>query len=94
MGNDVHLTLNIDYQQAAYEALGNRKGAVVILNRKTGEVLAMVSRPMFNPNTIDEDWDNLRVDENSPLLNRASQGLYPPGSVIKPMIGDGILTTV
>lgn len=93
VGNDVHLTLNIDYQQAAYEALGNRKGAVVILNRKTGEVLAMVSRPMFNPNTIDEDWDNLRVDENSPLLNRASQGLYPPGSVIKPMIGDGILTT-
>lgn len=53
----------------------------------------MVSRPMFNPNTIDEDWDNLRVDENSPLLNRASQGLYPPGSVIKPMIGDGVLTS-
>lgn len=93
VGNDVHLTLNADYQQAAYDALGNRKGAVVVLNRKTGEVLAMVSRPMFNPNTIDEDWDNLRVDENSPLLNRASQGLYPPGSVIKPMIGDGVLTS-
>lgn len=93
VGNDVHLTISADYQQAAYEALGSRKGAVVILNRKTGEVLAMVSRPMFDPNTIDENWDNLRVDENSPLLNRASQGLYPPGSVIKPMIADGILTT-
>ena len=44
VGNDVHLTLNADYQQAAYDALGNRKGAVVVLNRKTGEVLAMVDQ--------------------------------------------------
>lgn len=92
VGSDVHLTIDSNYQQAAYNALGDRKGAVVILNRKTGEILALVSRPTFNPNTIDQDWDNLRVDENSPLLNRASQGLYPPGSVIKPMIGDGMLT--
>lgn len=92
VGNDVHLTLSADYQQAAYEALGNRRGAVVILNRKTGEILAMVSRPAYNPNNIDEAWDALRQDESSPLLNRASQGLYPPGSTIKPMIADGALT--
>lgn len=92
-GNDVHLTLDNNYQQAAYNALGNRKGAVVVLNRRTGEVLAMVSRPMFNPNSIDADWDKLREDSNSPLLNRASQGLYPPGSVIKPMMADGVLTS-
>lgn len=92
-GNDVQLTLDNNYQQAAYQALGNRKGAVVVLNRRTGEVLAMVSRPMFNPNSIDVDWDKLREDTNSPLLNRASQGLYPPGSVIKPMMADGVLTS-
>ena len=92
VGNNVHLTLNADYQKFAYDALGNRKGAVVILNRKTGEILAMVSRPAFDPNDIDVDWDKLRIDENSPLIDRASQGLYPPGSTIKPMIGDGALT--
>ncbi|MBM6761354.1 peptidoglycan D,D-transpeptidase FtsI family protein [Megamonas hypermegale] len=92
VGNDVHLTLRADYQQAAYDALGERKGAVIILNRKTGEILAMVSRPSFNPNDIDANWDSLRTDENSPLLNRATQGLYPPGSTIKPLIGDGALT--
>ena len=93
VGNDVHLTLSAAYQQAAYDALGERKGAVVILNRKTGEILAMVSRPSFNPNDIDAEWDTLRTDENSPLLNRASQGLYPPGSTIKPLIADGALTS-
>ena len=41
----------------------------------------MVSRPSFNPNDIDANWDSLRTDENSPLLNRATQGLYPPGSL-------------
>lgn len=91
-GNDVHLTLDANYQQAAYDALGDRKGAVVILNRKTGEILAMVSRPTFDSNSVDADWDSLNQDENSPLLNRAAQGLYPPGSTIKPMIADGALT--
>lgn len=91
-GNDVHLTLNADYQQAAYDALGDRKGAVVIMNRRTGEILAMVSRPSFDPASVDADWDALRTDENSPLVNRAVQGLYPPGSTIKPMIADGALT--
>ncbi len=91
-GNDVHLTLSADYQKAAYDALGDRKGAVVILNRKTGEILAMVSRPSFDPNGIDANWDSLRTDENSPLLDRSTQGLYPPGSTIKPLIADGALT--
>ncbi|MCL2352830.1 MAG: penicillin-binding transpeptidase domain-containing protein [Firmicutes bacterium] len=83
-GNSLVLTLDADVQQAAYDALGGRKGAVVVLEPSTGKVLAMVSYPNFDPNTIAADWDKLRGDtDNSPLLNRASQGMYPPGSVFK-----------
>lgn len=91
-GDDIVLTIDHNYQEAALNALGNRRGAVVILNRKTGAVLAMVSSPNFNPNTIDSDWDELRQASDSPLLNRATQGLYPPGSSIKPLIANGGLS--
>ena len=76
---------NNDLQQAAYEALGDRKGAVVVLEPDTGKILAMVSKPVFDPNTIVSNWDAILAndDRNSVLLNRASQGLYPPGSTFK-----------
>ncbi len=90
-GDDVRLTIQAKVQQAAYDALGARRGAVVVLDAGTGAVLAMVSRPTFDPNRIEADWDTLRQAENSPLLNRASQGLYPPGSTLKPMIADAAL---
>lgn len=84
-GDTLVTTLESDLQQAAYEALGDRKGAVVVLEPGTGKILAMVSKPDFDPNTITSDWDTILAndDQNSVLLNRASQGLYPPGSTFK-----------
>ncbi len=85
LGDTVKTTLRADLQRAAYNALGDRNGAVVALNPKTGEILAMVSKPDYDPNQINEIWDDL-VDEensNSNLVNRATQGLYPPGSTFK-----------
>ena len=84
-GDTLVTTLNNDLQQAAYEALGDRKGAVVVLEPNSGKILAMVSKPDFDPNTIVSNWDAILAndDQNSVLLNRASQGLYPPGSTFK-----------
>ena len=90
-GNDVKLTVDADVQQAAYAALGRRKGAVVVLDAQTGAVLAMVSRPSFDPAGIEAQWDSLRQQSDGPLLNRASQGLYPPGSTLKVMMADAAL---
>ncbi|MDO4554369.1 MAG: penicillin-binding transpeptidase domain-containing protein [Lachnospiraceae bacterium] len=83
-GDNVITTLDTRLQKAAYKALGDYKGAVVAMDPQTGEVLAMVSRPDFNPNKIDEKWDSYVSDDSkSNLLNRATQGLYPPGSTFK-----------
>ena len=90
-GNSVKLTLDENVQKAAWEAMGSKRGAVVILDTDTGAVLAMVSRPSFDPGSAEVNWNTLRMDKQSPLLNRAAQGLYPPGSSIKPMIADAAL---
>lgn len=82
-GNDVVLTVDMDIQSAAGNLLGNMKGAVVVMEPSTGRVLAMQAYPDFDPNTVAEQWDQLTADEDSPLLNRATQGLYPPGSTFK-----------
>ena len=83
-GDTVVSTLNADLQTTAYNSLGDRKGAVVALEPSTGKILAMVSKPDFDPNTISTDWDTLVSDEtNSSLLNRAIMGQYPPGSTFK-----------
>lgn len=84
-GDDVYTTLDPRLQQAAYDALGDRRGAIVALEPSTGKVLAMVSRPGFDPNTLNEDWERIVTEESGQarLLNRASQGMYPPGSVFK-----------
>ena len=87
-GNDVKLTIDADVQQAAYDGLAGRRGAVVAVDIDTGAVLAMVSSPAYDPNNIESEWQTLSKQEDSPLLNRAVQGLYPPGSTIKPMIAD------
>ena len=78
-------TLDVNLQEVAYNALSARKGAVVVTNPRTGEVLAMVSKPDFEPGTIKQDWDSLIADTSpdAKLLNRATQGLYPPGSTFK-----------
>lgn len=80
IGQSVQLTLDATLQQAASEALGDQRGAVVLLDAQTGEVLALVSHPTFDPNTLSEDWEALRESPGEPLFNRATQGLYPPGN--------------
>lgn len=82
-GEDVRLTIDSRIQQAAEKALGNTPGAVVAIDPRTGDVLAMVSTPAFNPAFSEEEWAALRRDPKSPLLNRATQGLYAPGSTFK-----------
>ena len=84
LGDDVTTTLDLELQRAAYEALGDRRGAVFALEPKTGKILAMVSKPDFDPNEIIYDWDYLINDpDDSSLLNRVTDGAYPPGSVFK-----------
>ena len=83
-GNNVYTTLNVAVQEAAYKALDVYKGAIIVTEISTGKVLAMVSKPDFDPNEIAEIWDKLLVSEDSSVLvNRVTQGLYPPGSTFK-----------
>lgn len=85
----VQSSIVLAVQQAAAAALGNRKGAVIVLDPKTGAVLASVSQPNYdaaqiaNPDTEDQAWTQVTENEERPLLDRARQGLYPPGSVFK-----------
>ena len=90
-GANLFLTLDIDLQKTAYDALDSFNGAVVAIDIKTGGVLAFVSRPGFDPNPFvvgiaNEAYQALQASENQPLYNRALRGLYPPGSTIKPFI--------
>ena len=83
-GDSIVVTLDAKLQQTAYYALGSYRGAVVVMEPDTGKILAMVSKPDFNPNTISEEWESMVSDDSSSaLLNRATQGLYPPGSTFK-----------
>lgn len=84
-GDDIYTTLDVELQQAAWDALGDRKGAVVVMEPDTGKILAMVSKPGYDPNTLNQDWDWMVEDgdHQARLLNRAAQGLYPPGSIFK-----------
>ncbi len=83
-GDDVYTTLNVDLQQVASTALGIYQGAIIVSEPQTGKILAMVSKPDFNPEEISDIWDELVEDkESSILLNRVTQGLYPPGSTFK-----------
>ncbi|MFI3237481.1 MAG: FtsW/RodA/SpoVE family cell cycle protein [Lachnospiraceae bacterium] len=84
LGDNVYTTLHLDIQEVAQNALGVYSGAIIVTNVKTGEIIAMVSNPGFDPNEIESVWDELTEDTSSSvLLNRATQGLYPPGSIFK-----------
>jgi cell division protein FtsW (lipid II flippase) len=85
-GLDVRLSIDLAVQRAADDLLGARKGALVLLNAATGEVLAMASHPTFDANQLDETWEALIQDPNSPLLNRATMGLYPVGPALGGML--------
>ena len=83
VGDNVVTTLNTTLQQAASDALGNNKGAAVVMEASTGKILAMVSKPSFDANAVAANWEALNNDENSALLNRAMLGQYAPGSTFK-----------
>lgn len=84
IGNSVYTTLDTRLQQEAYQALGMYNGAIIVTEPDTGRILAMVSKPDFDPNTISDIWEDITGDsESSVLVNRATQGLYPPGSTFK-----------
>ncbi|MBN1643150.1 MAG: penicillin-binding protein 2 [Anaerolineae bacterium] len=97
VGADVRLAIDRELQREAAEALGIRTGAVVVLDARSGEILALVSRPTFDPNTLEEDWPQLQFNPDKPMLNRATQGLYPPGLVFETLtlaavLEDGLAT--
>ena len=87
-GNDITLTIDPHLQEVCYMAMGDHKGSIVALQPKTGEVLAMLSRPSFDPNLFptgisNSKWEELSKDENYPFINRCTS-LYSPGSTFKP----------
>ena len=97
-GNTVMLSLDIKLQKLIEEMFGERRGALVALDPRNGEVLALVSKPTFDPNLFvegidQENWQALNESINKPLLNRALRGTYPPGSTYKPFMGLAALET-
>lgn len=83
VGNGLRTTLDSKLQMKAFELLGDKRGAVVAINPKTGEILAMVSKPSYDPNNLNKNWKAIVANKEVPLLNRAISGLYPPGSIFK-----------
>lgn len=92
-GSDVQLTIDLAIQQEAAQAMEGQTGAVVVLSVPSGEVLALVSRPTYDPNTLDADWETLTKAPGNPFFNRALQGNYQPGSVLQtPLVAAALLT--
>jgi penicillin-binding protein 2 len=96
MGSNLVLTIDADIQRLAEKALGNRMGSAVVLKPSTGEILAMVSYPWYDPNLFtgtqfSREYAKLVVDPNSPLINRTLQSSYPPASTFKTIVTTGIL---
>lgn len=81
-GVDIKLTINTALQNTADTLLGDEKGAVVLLNATTGEIYALASHPYFDANTLSENWDQLRVDPDAPMVNRTTQATYPLGTLV------------
>ena len=97
-GDTIKLSIDIKLQQLIEDMFGERRGALVALDPKTGEVLAFVSKPTFDPNLFvegidQESWQGLNESIDKPLLNRALRGTYPPGSTYKPFMALAALST-
>ncbi|CAG9185126.1 Peptidoglycan D,D-transpeptidase MrdA [Cupriavidus laharis] len=97
-GNNLILSLDIRLQQLAEELFGDRRGALVAIEPSTGDILAFVSKPTFDPNLFVEGidtntWNELNGSPDKPLLNRPLRGTYPPGSTYKPFMALAALTT-
>jgi len=97
-GNNLTLTLDVGLQEMVEKAFGDRRGALVAIEPATGGVLALVSKPTYDPNLFvdgirSEDWDRLNSDSDKPMINRAIYGTYPPGSTFKPFMALAALET-
>lgn len=97
-GNNLTLTLDAKLQQVAEQAFGKRRGALVAIEPSTGGILALVSMPGYDPNLFvdginTQDWDLLNTSEDKPMVNRALNGAYPPGSTFKPYMALAALET-
>ncbi len=101
-GDNVVLTLDVGLQEAAWKAIGERPGALVAIDPRSGAILALVSSPSFDPNLFNGgisaiDWESLATDRRHPMENRAISGQYPPGSTYKPVVAvaaleEGLIT--
>jgi peptidoglycan glycosyltransferase len=92
-GADIRLTFDLNIQRAIAQALQTHTGAVVVLAVPSGEVLALVSSPTFNPNTLDADWASLTKAPGKPFFNRAIQGNYQPGGMLQtPLMAAALLS--
>jgi penicillin-binding protein 2 len=97
-GHNLYLSLDLELQRVATEALAGKRGAIVAIDPNNGEILALVSAPSFDPNAFatgmsPSQFNELQNNENRPLFNRAVRGSYPPGSTIKPMLALAALET-
>ena len=91
IGNNLTLTVDNGLQKLSRNLLQGKRGTIITMNPSNGEILSMVSMPDFNVNSLSEDWSFVSIDKGSPLLNRATQGLYAPGSVFKVVTALSIL---
>ncbi|MGK6320227.1 penicillin-binding protein 2 [Sphingomonas sp. DT-204] len=95
-GHTIRLTIDVGLQEYAARRLGTNSGSAVVFDCQTGEILAMVSMPAYDPNSFSDgishsEWQMLSQDDHIPLMNKVTQGLYPPGSTVKPMNGLALL---
>lgn len=86
VGADVRLTLDIELQQIAMKLLDDKRGAIVVIDAESGEVLSAASSPSYDPNQLEAQWTAMIADPLAPLLNRALNGKYQPGSALSPFI--------
>jgi cell division protein FtsI/penicillin-binding protein 2 len=85
-GRDVRLTIDLSVQETVDDLMGNFQGSAVVMNAQSGDILAIASHPFYNANDIVNEFETWRMDESSPLLNRAVQGAYPMGNLITPFL--------
>ncbi len=103
-GKNLYLSIDLDMQKKAETLLKGKRGSIVVIDVKNGEILTLVSTPIYNPNWFvngisHTNYNQLQTSKNIPQLNRAIQGLYPPGSTIKPMVAlagleEGVITNI
>ena len=95
-GHNQRLTIDVGLQEYAARRLATNSGSAVVMDCRTGEILAMVSMPAYDPNSFSDgishlEWNMLSENDHVPLMNKVTQGLYPPGSTVKPMNGLALL---